>query len=268
MIILKEGQKLSLLVGNDVLLENGMSIKSITIRDMLNYGYDELRFDFSLFLQTIEELIKPYENDEIYLEFYTNRHKLNKLMFHKSLWLYDAKYKEIFNRILSLILGVSQDSIDVFSPFIDDINDENAHNFIIYEENSTNIKWIIDEELFDTIVYIYSLIIGMNTLNGSEEQTLAEDDKAQAIIDKINKANEKIDRRKRNKKDEKSPTLFSMISGVTTKSNHINKMNLKEHTMFQVYEEFMRLKKVDEYNLTVKATLAGAQDIEIQNWEI
>lgn len=264
MIILNDEQKMSLLLGKNIKVEDGLEVKTITIRDVYNIGYDKLKQKIYPLTQTTDDFIKMYRDTEDYFSLYEQRHNLKTLTFHKFFWLTDDNYKNNFNEMLSLILGVNKDSIYLLDPIIDSgIND-----FIIMGDLSNKVEHVITQDIFDSILYIFMLIIGLEMLSDEDDITNPSDDrKTQEILDKLKKASDKIDKIKNNRPNEYGITIFSIVSAVTTRSNNINKLNLKDHTFFQVFDEYLRIKKVDAYNLNVKATMMGGKDIEIQPWD-
>ena len=59
--------------------------------------------------------------------------------------------------------------------------------------------------------------------------------------------------------------LQDVISAVTSMSNSINKVNINEYTLYQLYDEFARLVKIDNYRLQIQASM-WASDVEVHHW--
>lgn len=100
---------------------------------------------------------------------------------------------------------------------------------------------------------------------------LDEDDPAdeftRSLIEKRNKAREKLKKAKSNSNNE-GLTMFDLIS-IFAESQHKTFQDIYEnYDIYQFNNQFNRLKIMEDYQVNIKALLAGAksEDIKIQHW--
>ncbi len=60
--------------------------------------------------------------------------------------------------------------------------------------------------------------------------------------------------------------FYSIVSAVSTKSNSINKLNVWDLTLHQLYDEFDRLQIIDGYNTSLAAMMQGAEIKDLKHW--
>ena len=54
---------------------------------------------------------------------------------------------------------------------------------------------------------------------------------------------------------------------VCTKSNSINRLNIKEYTFYQVLDEYSRLIKIENYQTSLDVLVhTGSDEIELEPW--
>ena len=83
----------------------------------------------------------------------------------------------------------------------------------------------------------------------------------------MKKYREKVEKIK-NGNEESGQPLYNVISAITVRSNSINKMNILDLTIFQIYDEYKRLITIDQYNQSLQALMAGASGVELQQWDV
>lgn len=71
---------------------------------------------------------------------------------------------------------------------------------------------------------------------------------------------------KANDSENESADFSSIVSAITVKSQHINKLNVWGMTLYQIYDELNRLMMIDDYSTNIKAIMAGAKDVDIVHW--
>ena len=81
----------------------------------------------------------------------------------------------------------------------------------------------------------------------------------------MRKNREKIEEKKA--EDSDSLDFYDIVSSVTTRSNSINKLNVNQITIYQLYDEFSRLGMIDTYENSIQASMMGAKlENGIQHW--
>jgi len=66
---------------------------------------------------------------------------------------------------------------------------------------------------------------------------------------------------------EKSVSILSQYISILSVGEKKDMNELLQYTVYQLFDEFRRFKLKEEYDLYVKAKMAGAKDLEeIENW--
>ena len=73
----------------------------------------------------------------------------------------------------------------------------------------------------------------------------------------MRKNREKIEEKKA--EDSDPLDFYDIVSSVTTRSNSINKLNVNQITIYQLYDEFSRLGMIDTYENSIQASMMGAK---------
>jgi hypothetical protein len=120
---------------------------------------------------------------------------------------------------------------------------------------------IVNKSNFNEIIEIIKC---QNGLTNIEEKYNPKDNKAQSIIDKLKKGKEWVSKKKSNSNE--NIDFSSIVSSVSTKSNHYNFNNIFDLTVYQLYEEYNNLNKIDGYNTNILAMINGAKDVELKHW--
>lgn len=194
-------------------------------------------------------------------------------------------------RFLSLDLGdfLGEKSVDkdvnLFDVLVhfgsDDIHSELAKSLGLFLRRKVRIdaenhiivvgdnERIITRENYETVIEIIKWQNCINKFGESELQSGQEEsDLVKKIKDKLNKSRKIVEKvkSKENDGEEGNIDLYDIISSVSTKSQALNKLNIFDLTIFQLYDEFRRLDLIDKYELSIKSALAGAKDVKITHW--
>lgn len=129
---------------------------------------------------------------------------------------------------------------------------------------SENFSSSINEQNYEDFKEILNQIFCLKNA-GSESEYNPADALAAKIAEKI-----KQGRQKRNKKgtDEDSDfSVYKKFISILAVGLHKTQKELSEYTVYQIRDEFERFIKKENYDMYVKAKLAGAQDLEeVKNW--
>ena len=126
-------------------------------------------------------------------------------------------------------------------------------------------KYVINRDNFDDIVEMIQL------QNNPEQSVSDEDDYnpanelARSIAEKLKRSKEIVEKSKALESDGDGLTIPDIISAVSAMSNSLNKLNIWDLTIYQLYDEFARLTKIDNYRLQIQASM-WSSDIEIEHW--
>jgi hypothetical protein len=125
-------------------------------------------------------------------------------------------------------------------------NDENR---IITSEQFDQIKLILQKQNF--------------LENKVEKEFKPADERTRLIMEKMQKAKEKIQKQKQ----DDGLTLADIVSIVSTYSNSINILNVWNLTVYQLYQLYMRLIMWDEYHLNFTLLPhVDSKDLKLQHW--
>lgn len=91
-------------------------------------------------------------------------------------------------------------------------------------------------------------------------------EKAKIVSERMKKAKDEVKRIKTKEQGEMESDFFDMVSAISSKSYSLNKIDVMELTMFQIYEEYKRLSFIDQYHVNIQAMLQGAKNIKLQHW--
>lgn len=137
--------------------------------------------------------------------------------------------------------------------------EKNCFNFIS-RQNEKNII-TVNALNFETFKFYINEILYINKKNKSQYNV--ENEHAKKIAEKLEKSRAKINAQKN--KGQKS-VLSNMISAYAEAQHLPIGKVYEQFTMHQFYTQFLRYQKHEEQQRGVQAILAGAQDIELQDW--
>lgn len=118
---------------------------------------------------------------------------------------------------------------------------------------------VLSRDKFNEVKNILKIIYGL--ADDKEEEYIPADDKAKEIMNKIKDARAKVA-----KKEDSGVRFSSIVSGVSTKSNSINRFNVFNLTIYQLYDEFKRLTAIDNFGMNFSAMIQGAKIDELEHW--
>lgn len=230
--------ELLLLSGNDIpFAAAGLVIHQPTIKEIAYLG-EEVFFTGCEFLNFSKDMLP--EEDKSRLELYSNFDILMSIMKEKNATV--LKNKLCIEMVLSLIFPTYQ--IEIKSEYISLVDQEDVEHQI----NNNNF-----EDFKDIIVNMFRL----TKRDKSEYQPMGE--MAKKIADKLKKRHQKL--AEQNKEKQKIAILNRYVSILATgQRKDIN--TLLQYTVYQLFDEFSRYQLKVNYDIFVKAKLAGAKDIK------
>lgn len=135
------------------------------------------------------------------------------------------------------------------------------------QEDSSETLKIISRDNFEWIVKAIKLQNNFPIDYKEAQESTPKNERARLLREQMEEAEKEVNARKQKQSQGSSSIPFdSMISAITTKSQSINKFNIWDLTIAQIYDEFERLNVIDNYELNIQAMLAGADVEELTHW--
>lgn len=267
--------KMHLLSGSNIKVDN-LIVKPYTLKEIKNYGYLRYMETLQWILLSIDDFISSINEDSKKDILLKNMENLKTFDFY-----YKFGGKEIQNRLIEALKMIFRtDDIKVLAEGIIAIDFEKDK--ILYKEdnkyriNEDVIDFVGDENLailhrdnFDDLVKVIKL---QNCLEKPKEiASNPVDEETRKLIEQMEQNRRKVEEKKRAKEmaekgDDSKVDISDIISSVSSKSNSVNKLNIWEFTLYQLYDEYSRLELIDNYYVSIKAMMAGAEKVELRHW--
>lgn len=236
--------RLKLLSGQPIEIDKALgSLKPLTLKEIIEHGYSEYFVKLNIILMEVSDLLDS-ESEE-----YTKFIEAGVTAFDIMVKMGGEEMAQEFEKALTLFFGTD---VKV---------DSELHVVTIGFGHNTKM---IHRENFDKVREVIKWQNGINKF-GEDNSPKAEDSEAvKRIKEKIQKGKESLAKVK--SEEENDFDISDIISAVSTKSNSINKLNVFDLTIYQLYDEFRRLETVDQYQIGIQSMLAGAKDVKLKHW--
>jgi hypothetical protein len=239
--------ELKLLKGDPIEVVQGLFVYPLKLKEIAEIGEEIYNSFVKVFVINKSLINEPnfiplsdYEKKECY--------KYNDLDFILFLCKKDINLSYLFINSLSLFL---QSEISVASDTGVVIKNDNIH-ITLTDEIYKEIK---------------KIICNQNFIHNVEESSFnPANEKAKALLDKMKKAKERIQKQNKNE----GLSLKTIISLVATYSNDINIFSIWDLTVNQLYESYLRIALWDDYH-NKHILIPHASDIEsldMKHWAI
>lgn len=126
-------------------------------------------------------------------------------------------------------------------------------------------KYVINRDNFDDVVSMIQLQNNPEKSASDEDDYNPANELAKSIAEKLKRSKEIVEKSKALESEGDGLTIPDIISAVSAMSNSLNKLNIWDLTIYQLYDEFARLTKIDNYKLQIQASM-WSSDIEIEHW--
>lgn len=123
---------------------------------------------------------------------------------------------------------------------------------------------MLDSNNFEILQEIIATILCLHSGNTKEEFNPA-GDRAREIAEKIKRGREKAARDK-GEGNKQSSFLSKYISGLGIGTQTLNIHNILELTLYQLLNQIERYGLYTQYDMSIKAKMAGAKDVEDIDW--
>ncbi|QOV08241.1 putative tail assembly chaperone [Bacillus phage Kirov] len=269
--------KLILLSGSSITVDN-IEIIPYTIEEIKNYGYSNYMQGLQLLSLTVEDFLDSVKDVEKRMILEVEKQNLRAFDFYSKL------AGEDFKNILLVALSVLLRTDDI--RFLDDnvlaidfmkmgILYEDKYGMVhVDNEKLENISEdqlkLIHRENFDSIVEVIKMQNYLMKVSEKEDDEFKNpaDEATRLLAEQIKKNRERVKAKKKlqNDDDEDDIDISDIISAVCSKSNSINKLNVWDFTLYQVYDEYARLELIDSYDFSIRAMMAGAEKVDLKHW--
>ncbi|UUV46968.1 hypothetical protein [Bacillus phage vB_BanS-Thrax5] len=267
--------KLKLLGGQGIRVDN-LVLTPYTLGEIRDMGYTYYMENLQWLLPTVDDFIKATDDIEKKMILMTERNKLKVFDFFSTLG--GNELRQVAIMALSTIFRnkdiyfLEEQGIIVFDFFKLGIfyKDEDGR----FQIDSEKLDKLPEEDLkvihrdnFDEIIQVMKLQNGLTKLSKEDVENPA-DEETRKLMEQMKENREKVRRMKSLEKpdDDDSIDIADIISAVSSKSYTINKLNIWDLTLYQMYDEYGRLELIDNYNVSVRAIMAGAEKVDLKHW--
>lgn len=127
-----------------------------------------------------------------------------------------------------------------------------------------NVESSVNEFNFDEFQDIIRQMFCLDTMGGKEEYNPA-DALASKIAEKLKKRQQRLAEMKG--EEQKKINLFARYVSILSVGLQKDKNELMQYTIYQLMDEFERFRLKQDFDVYVKAKMAGAKDLEeVKNW--
>lgn len=265
-------------LGGDSFKIDSVVVSPYKIRDIKDFGYSNYMRNLQWLTITIDDFLKSILDLEQRLALEAEKANLKTLDFYTTLG--GQEMLEGLMESIAMIMNTEDVRIIEGNVIVIDffkngilIEDEDGELIIdkeIIENVSEDKLMMIHRDNFDDFVEAIKI---MNYLKKpaskeSREENPA-DDATKELMEQMKRNNERIAKIKKNEKNDDESNdidISDIISAVTVRSNSINKFNVWDLTLAQLYDEYARLELIDNYDFSIKAMMAGAGEIDLKHW--
>lgn len=241
--------KLKLLGNIPIPIKDICLIYSLTLSEIISIGIDEYETMLSNLIIDPKQLLKDSEDMEEITTF--------DIIIYNILNCKDGQY---INYILKAIKMFIKEEVSFVCPNkADSVDVIKESYFVIGEQNESN-RFLNREDyaIFKEILLCQNCL---NNNDNKEEYNPANED-AKNILSKINKSKEKMKKLKEDREGKMS--LSDIISTVAAKSSNLNIIEIMKLSIYQLYDQLDRIQMIEEYEMSIKSLLAGANPDEIK----
>ena len=260
-IVISVDDKLNLSLGFPVKINDELSVRQYTVGDVARIGFEHYLDKITFLLREVDEFMKMLVESPNYMDLYLKKNELTEYEL-QVMFCVNEEYQEVFKECLCMVLGLDTNEISVGG---DGIYYTLSNNDSKLMEGLDGLAKRITEQEFAKILEIVKVSNGFQKIESAEDED-PYDDKARHMLEKLRRNREKVDQIKAKETgDSGKRDIADIISAVTVMSNSANKLNIKDYTLYQLYDENTRLYAIENYRLAVKASMFGG-DGEITDW--
>lgn len=235
-----------LLAGKPIYVDD-IPIRPLTLGEIVGFGFTEFQQRIALLTISLNDMIEAVDDFEFQAILKANRHQYKSF----DLFMMSEEMRSLVIESFQLIFRT------------DDIVFREDEEFGVVLEVAG--QYMIHRENFGQIADVIQLQNNPSSSDEDEDDLNPADELARGIAEKLKRAREIAKKSKEVESDNEGATIEDIVSSVTAVSNSINKLNVWDYTLYQIYDEFARLIKIDSYHMQVQASMF-ASDVEIEHW--
>lgn len=268
--------KLLLLSGSSIFVEK-IKITPYTMKEIVNdIGYTNYMAHAQTLSLTVEDFIKNITDIEMRMDFEVKKSELKPFDFFAD--IFGSQMLESMIKSLSVFLRT--DDIILIEQGVLAVNFV-KNGFMYFDDEGvlkTNSEKIdkasedellfINRDIFDQIVEAIKYQNYLKKIEVTEREYNPADESARLLMEQMKQNQKRIEEKKKKEVEESDDEIDigDIVSAISSKSHSLNKMNIWDLTLFQLYDEYSRLEIIDSYKFSIQAMMAGAENVQIKHW--
>lgn len=235
-------------------IDNVGSVKSPTLREISKLGYSTYQYLVSNLLISVDSYYKMINDSQEYLCNFTEKEKENilqaKTNYEKS--DEDIKHNTSIYSIIMLDNILAKSILCSLKFFFEDEITYNidTNTFLLFngsinENNEKVLTGVINEKNYNNVIDIILQRLNISRKQDEYDNVKPKNKIAEDILKKFRKANKK--NKTNPKKDDPKMEFGNIISSISSHSKTLNILNVWDLTVFQLYDQFTRIKYDDLY---------------------
>jgi len=271
--------KLRMLSGSAIKVEN-LEVKPYTLEEINEYGYSDYMNNLQWILISIDDFINSVLDIEKRVVLEQQRDNLKTFDFYVKL----GGQEMLEGLLTAMAMIFKTDDVRILEEkgviainfvkmgvFIFDEDGEMTVDENVLESLDEEEIMLIHRDNFDDLVEVVKFQNYLtkpsqkkdNVPNPADEETR----KLQEHMDLMKRKIEgKKKKQQKNDGEDGEIDISDIISAVSSKSYSINKLNVWQLTLYQLYDEYARLELIDNYDFSIRAMMAGAEKIDLKHW--
>ena len=264
--------KLILQSGQSIFVEN-LEIKPFTLQEIVSTGYSQYMQKIQWISLTIDDFIEAIDDGMKKSILSEQRENLRTLDFYTKL----GGQEMLEGLLLSLSMIFRTTDIRLMEDGVIAINFQKMGIYYIDEDGEMIVNdevlatigeddlLLIHRDNFDEIVDAIKLQNFLKKPEEAKEEKYA-DEETRLLMEKMKRDAERVEKLKKKGQEDEPIDLADIISAVSSKSYSLNELNIWQLTLYQLYQKYSRLELIDNYDFSVKAMMAGAENIDLKHW--
>lgn len=270
--------RLNLLSGSEMKVEN-LVIQPYTLKEITSYGYTNYMKNLQWISVGIDDFISSVDEKGKQQILEEQRANLKTFDFYVKFGG-DELFITLVNILMMVfktedvrILGKGVLAIDFVKKGV--IKKDEQGNFVVDSDALDNLPedeiTIVHRDNFDDIAEVVQLQNYLKKPVDKKDETNPVDDETRKLMEDMERNRKRVEAKKQAQKEveknnDEPIDISDIISAISSKSNSINKLNIWDFTLYQIYDEYSRLELIDNYDFSIRAIMAGAEKIELKHW--
>lgn len=229
--------RIKLLSGEPIFVEGAGYLKPLRLRDIARSGYSTYLMHLNVLTASLKDLTGKDDIGDGDLQLSTFDLLLGSedlaLQFVEAVkYFFGVEYAQYFPEFHNIVFGDG--------------------NKFINRETYLKVKEVLEYQNY------------LTDPNMKRKQFTPKDERARLLMEHRERTRAIVNKIKGATSDQ--PDFVDIISSVSTRSNTVGKHDVWELTIYELYDEFSRLRMIDDFEISIKAQMAGASNIDIKHW--